>query len=139
MYARRPKQSHRDTVSYEIGMLEFCNRRLTETVGPVAEDKALYLEGFLLHYRNLIRFFSGLHHRGDDLSTADSNAWAGRNMTHAEVVAIKDPAIPLDDKYYGSISKYLQHCTRLRHELDRDWDVSTMKTELDPLIGEFIR
>ena len=58
MYARRPKESHRDTVTYEIEMLDFCLQSLTGKHYRDGNEQALYLEGFLLHYRNLIRFFS---------------------------------------------------------------------------------
>ena len=54
----------------------------------------VYLEAFLLHYRNLIRIFSGENHRRDDLSTADARAWSGREMTPEETAAIRAPAGP---------------------------------------------
>lgn len=60
MYSRRLKESHRDTVSYEIDMLRFCAERL-EALRATGNDRESYLalEGFLLHYRNLLHFFSG--------------------------------------------------------------------------------
>jgi len=141
MYARRPKESHRDTVTYEIEMLGFCARRVTRGENAEENDRNVYLEAFLLHYRNLIRFFSGEHHREDkeDLSTANSTAWAGRELTPAEVAAIKEPAKALDSKYHQDISKYLQHCTRARFDRDRAWDVELMLREIDPVITEFER
>ena len=141
MYGRRPKESHRDTVSYEIDMLAFCARRLMDDENLRGSDKDLFLEGFLLHYRNLIRFFSGKNHREDkgDLSTANPKVWAGRDLTQAEVAAIKEPSIALDDKYHEDISKYLQHCTRLRSEQDKVWDVALMEHEMAKIITEFER
>src|SRR5580693_7945426 len=123
MYARRPKESHRDTVSYEIDMLAFCAERLKRAGSE--GDKALYLEGFLLHYRNLVRFFSARNSRADDLSMADPIVWANREPSSRVVSAITEPAARLDNAYFDPISKYLQHCTRLRHEQDRFWDVET--------------
>jgi hypothetical protein len=67
MYTRRPKESHRDTVTYEIDMLDFCARRASREC-PEEADKGVYLEGFLLHYHNLVRFFSGEHHREDKVA-----------------------------------------------------------------------
>ena len=40
---------------------------------------------------------------------------------------------------YDSISKYLQHCTSMRHEHDRSWDVQTMAGQLAPIIDDFER
>ena len=141
MYGRRAKESHRDTVSYEIDMLAFCSRRLTEDEALERSEKDLHLEGFLLHYRNLVRFFSGRNHREDkgDLSTANSKAWAGRDLTPAEIAAIQQPAIALDEKYHEEISKYLQHCTRLRSEQDKVWDAPLMRREMATIIEEFER
>jgi hypothetical protein len=140
MYARRAKASHRDTISYEIDMLAFCAEKLTHSGGSGSDgDSALSLEGFLLHYRNLIRFFSGKHHRNDDISTHNCQAWAGRELSTSEVTTIKQPAAALDDAYYDSISKYLQHCTSMRHEHDRSWDVQTMAGQLAPIIDSFER
>jgi hypothetical protein len=76
MYSRRPKESHRDTITYEVDMLDFSARAVTARKHALERDMFVYLEAFLLHYRNLIRFFSGEHHRADDVSTADHSAWS---------------------------------------------------------------
>jgi hypothetical protein len=83
MYSRRPKESHRDTITYEIEMLSVCAQAITRREHPAAQDLYVYLEAFLLHYRNLIRFLSGEHHREGkgDLSTANATAWSGRELT----------------------------------------------------------
>lgn len=139
MFARRPKESHRDTVTYEIDMLDFCARRVMRQDSDEENERNVYLEAFLLHYRNLIRFFSGEYHREDkgDLSTANSAAWAGRELTPAEIAAIKEPAKALDGEYYRDISKYLQHCTRARFDEDKFWDVESMRGEIRPVIAAF--
>jgi hypothetical protein len=139
MYSRRAKESHRDTVSYEIDMLSFCAERLKALNGTGNDgESALALEGFLLHYRNLIRFFSGKNHRRpDDISTANSMVWAGRKLRPEEKVSIKDAATELDDDFHTAISQYLQHCTTLRHSQDRSWDVDGMLRRLTPIIAAF--
>jgi hypothetical protein len=137
MYTRRPKESHRDTVAYEIDMLGFCARRVMRDEHADQRDQSVYLEAFLLHFRNLIRFLSGEQHRADDLSTANPTVWADRELTQAEVAAITNPAKALDTKYHQSISKYLQHCTRLRFDHDRAWDLTLMLQEITPVITAF--
>lgn len=97
----------------------------------------VYLEAFLLHYRNLIRIFSGEKHRRDDLSTAEPRAWSGREMTPEEIAVVRTPAQALDTKYFELISKYLQHCTQLRHDQDRGWDVEVMLAEINPVLTDF--
>ena len=101
-------------MAYEIEMLDFCAQRVMRDEHADQGDQSVFLEGFLLHYRNLIRFFSGEHHRERDLSTAHPGAWADRQLTPAEIAAIATPARGLDTKYYQLISKYLHHCTELR-------------------------
>ncbi len=54
-----------------------------------------------------------------------------RNRCH------QGPAQALDAKYFELISKYLQHCTRLRHDHDRGWDVEAMLAEINPVITAF--
>lgn len=137
MFTRRAKESHRDTVTYEIEMLDFCADRLKGGEPADNRDQSVYLEGFLLHFRNLIRFMSGKHHHQDDLSTANPTTWAHRELTQAETAIIKAPAHDLDVKYHQAISKYLQHCTRLRFEQDRTWDVALMLEEIAPVIAAF--
>ncbi|MGC4087247.1 MAG: hypothetical protein QM756_04945 [Polyangiaceae bacterium] len=119
-------------------MLAFCAARLDRLDADEGE-RALSLEGFLLHYRNLIRFLSGKHHRRDDISTANCMAWAGRELTASETTAIRNAAAALDDAYDDHISKYLQHCTAARYEIDRSWDVRQMAAELSPIVEEFER
>lgn len=118
-------------------MLAFCAQALRARKHPTNEDMYVYLEAFLLHYRNLIRIFSGENHRRDDLSTADTPIWSGRKMTPEETAYIRDPAQALDAKYFEPISKYLQHCTTLRHDHDRGWDIDAMLAEIGPIVTAF--
>ena len=140
LYERKPKESHRETVSYEIDMLAFCFDKLPKDKGCERSDEYLYLEGFLLHYRNLLEFLSGAHHRnGYDISTRDPDTWANRKMSTAEIAAIVDPAKGPDAKYHQVISTYLQHCTLSRYQQGMVWDVIEMKSAIEPAIAEFER
>ena len=138
MYSRRPKESHLDTVRYEIDMLDFCATKLMQQPQEWSEgDWNVYLEGFLVHYRNLLRFFSGKKHRSRDLSMKKPEVWAARQLTDAEPKTIQNPAQNLDTKYYDKISSYIQHCTIDRYENDTEWDVQQMYRELDVIIAAF--
>jgi hypothetical protein len=61
-YERSKKGSHLDTIHYEIDMLEYTLSKMTKAELPPPEFN-MTLECFLLHYRNLIEFFSGKKHR----------------------------------------------------------------------------
>jgi len=139
MYSRRPKESHRDTIAYEADMLAFCAQALKTRKHLTHEDMYVYLEAFLLHYRNLVRIFSGKNHSRDDLSTAETPTWSGREITPEETATIRAPAHALDAKYFQLISKYLQHCTKLRHDHDRAWDIDEMLAEIGPIVTAFER
>ncbi len=162
-YARPLKESHLDTIHYEIDMLRFCTQRLPALRARVPEtrfvssgyvtnrslhavntepdprDVYVYLEAFLVHYRNLIRFFSGI--RADkspkDLSVRNPKVWAQRALSAEEDAAIRTPAVELDTDWHGRISKYLQHCTDVRSERDVEWPVEQMMNKIEPILGAF--
>ena len=135
-YSRREKESHRETVAYEIEMLAYCF-----DLWRRAPDDQMYrdfcLEGYLLHYRNLVRFFSGEHHRGDDLSMAKPTDWAGRKVTEAEAGRFKTTGMQLERKYYADISGYLQHCTLRRAAREHAWCPEVMHRELMAIVEDF--
>ncbi len=117
-------------------MLDFCFQK---TQGENSElEGYLALEGFLLHYRNLLEFFSGKH-KSSDLSTYDARTWAGRELTDAEKAAFVEPSHKLNAEYFRAISTFLQHCTRARHEEAQGWDVDKMKQAMDLVTTEFRR
>ncbi len=136
-FARPPKLSHLDTIRWEIDMLDHCFRRLVE--GPT--DKYVYLECFLLHYRNLLEFFSANHTRSDDdLSIQDWKVWADRTPASPEIATLntlKKEADPLDKRYWKDLSMYIQHCTTRRHEEDKDWPVQEMYEKLEHILLKF--
>src|SRR5262249_52025301 len=100
-----------------------------EPPAPMSPDWNLLIEGFLLHYRNLIQFFSGnerKHRRGSDLSFVEPDIWAGRVLQSSEIDAIRRPARELEDKYWEDISQFLQHCTVRRYKDSKEWNLSEM-------------
>jgi hypothetical protein len=138
MYSRPQKSSHLDTIAYEIDMLRFCLDRLQQPPASWEQgDQNVFIEGFLLHFRNLVRFLSGENHRPDDLSIAGPTTWAERVLSPDELAQLQEPARKLDEAYFQIVSKYLQHCTTVRYEEGRRWDIDQMYRELSPLLIQF--
>jgi hypothetical protein len=133
IYSRREKENHLATIQYEIEMLEFCYRSLISNVGKWGDIRNawVYLEAFLLHYRNLVEFFGN----EGDLKSSEPKVWAPRALTKEEVESISSRQ--LCKKYRGLISSYLQHCTKRRAQLDRSWNVWRMREEIKPLTENF--
>jgi hypothetical protein len=121
---RTRKESHLDTIWHEIDMLEHCHKILRDSPPPATDPcRNLLIEGFLLHFRNLIQFYSGNEHRHkrnkNDLSTLEPAVWAGRALTpeeEKEVDAMRAPGKALDDTFSDKVSVCLQHCTIERAE-----------------------
>jgi len=138
MYSRPQKSSHLDTIAYEIDMLRFCLGRLRQPPASwESGDRNVFIECFLLHFRNLVRFFSGEGHRNGDLSTAAPMPWAARALSNDEVAILQEPARTLDNEYFNVVSKYLQHCTEARYSEGREWDLDGMYSKLLPLFIHF--
>lgn len=137
----RPKKlDHVDTVRYEIDMLRFAAQRLAEKT-LTERDAWVYLEAFLLHYRNLIDFLGSENPRSTDLHV--TNVWQLANLTppatlnelYAKGRALRARYEPTDAQGGGRISQYLQHCTTKRTDA-KDWAVTTMVEEIEPLLAE---
>jgi hypothetical protein len=145
MYERTSKETHLDTIWYEMDMLEFSYQEFTKnTPAQQSPHWNLLIEGFLLHYRNLIQFLSGSEERhkrykGNDLSTFDPMTWAKRKLTKEEIDAIKIPGEKLDQKYSNKISNLLQHCTVVRIEPLQGWEMEKMYREIEPIISAFAK
>jgi hypothetical protein len=135
IYSRPEKGSHLFTIQYEIDMLNFCYESLISNAGKWGDIRNAWacLESFLLHYRNLVEFFGG----EGDLKSSETDVWAPRKLTHDEVASISDNK--LCKKYRGAISAYLQHCTKIRAQLDRSWNVLEMYDDIKGLTGNFRR
>jgi hypothetical protein len=117
--------------------MRLAEQKLTE------RDAWIYLEAFLLHFRNLIQF---LGKDKDKLSATDLHVitiWglmaltapARLNGIYAEGQRLLAKYEPSDSAGGGRISQYLQHVTTKRVD-PKDWEVSIMMAEIDPLLTE---
>jgi len=143
IFSRPKKLDHVHTIHYEIDMLRFSIGRLAE--GTLTErDAWVYLESFLLHYRNLIDFLGAESPRRGDLHI--TNIWrlgglpepANLNEIHANGKKLRAQYEPSDEQGGGRISQYLQHCTEKRIDF-KDWEISTMYDEIEPLLSDVIK
>lgn len=143
LYSRPDKLNHAQTVLYEIDMLRFAKERLSSPqTASVKPDECVYLEAFLLHYRNLIEFFGKrkLDVKPDALSISrPEDIWPGRVPDKAVVARMA--SLDLWEKYDThdndkAISKYLHHCTTQRTVVAK-WDVNTMYEQLRPVLEDF--
>jgi hypothetical protein len=143
VYERSEKKSHLDTVWYEIAMLGFCYGELKKRTEVSEPERNLLIEGTLLHYRNLLEFFSGAKHRSAkngkpaDISTANPQAWAHRGLTAEELSKIQAPARLLEAKYFEELSQFLQHCTERRFIDSKQWDLDAMMAEIKLIVRAF--
>jgi hypothetical protein len=139
-FSRPPKLTHAQTVLYEIDMLRFAKDRLQSSSFPTEGDKNIYIEAFLLHYRNLLEFFSGRNGRDTDLSIAKPGEIWGSQVPDKETLAsLTKP--DLHQKYDSqrddfSISKFLHHCTSYRI-VDRGWNIAFIYEEIRPVLEKF--
>jgi hypothetical protein len=139
IFSRPEKEDDAHTVLYEIDMLRFARSRLESS--SMLGDEWVFLEDFLLHYRNLIELF-GKRQIGDgDLSILKpERIWPGRvpekglldSMTRTDLWEKYDTR---DNDL--AISKYLHHCTEQRVEGRPPWLVNAMYEELRPTIETF--
>lgn len=129
--SRRKKLSHLDTILYEIDMLEYCYGRLLNGRFSDEPEYFLCIEGFLLHYRNLIQFFGNRH----DLKAGEPDVWSPKKLSETELSSIQDPK-PFE-RHNGQISQYLSHCTKSRADRDREWNHVAMYKEIGPLLRKF--
>jgi hypothetical protein len=140
-YTRPDKLDHADTVLYEIYMLRFATQRLVESNWKDPKDAWVYLEAFLVHYRNLIEFLGNQNPRPTDLHV--TTIWALAKLDpparlkeiHAKGTQLLDEYEPKDAQGGGRISQYLQHCTTKRIEC-KDWRIDTMSNAIEPLLEE---
>jgi hypothetical protein len=140
-FFRPDKLNNAQTVLYEIDMLRFTREYLSSAgTSRNPQDEWVYLESFLLHYRNLIEFFGKPVGDEDDLSIYRPEAiWGKKPPAEADLDFMKRPE--LREKYdtrdnLGAISKYLHHCTTQR-TVARNWPVLEMFEELRPTLEKF--
>src|SRR5438874_13489068 len=78
-YERTRKESPLETIYYEIDMSEFAFGKLGAHSGGAGPEWNLLIEGFFMHYRNAISFFSGKKHRAGDISTKEPEVFPRPN------------------------------------------------------------
>jgi hypothetical protein len=154
LHKRSDKNSHLDTILYEIDMLRHCAKAVPTTKARSSEsDHAqaeynLAIEGFLIHLRNLLGFFTTLHSLPTDLALNRPEVWAGRSVDSREYSDLIDVAKAFNDHYsetwnqkkldcYDLISKFLQHCTPARYEHAMWWDIEKMAAEIESVLAAF--
>jgi hypothetical protein len=135
-FSRLEKATDAETILYEIDMLRFAASELVG--GKVGrEQEWVYLECFLLHYRNLIEFVGKEPHLVQTTDLHVTNIWKKIRMAPpAELAKIHAEGRKLWEKYErveDRISRFLQHCTTLRTAF-KEWEVGTMYNELDPFL-----
>ncbi|MBZ5659596.1 MAG: hypothetical protein LAO08_04250 [Acidobacteriia bacterium] len=141
LFSRKDKCDDAETILYEIDLLRFTRGRLLSSNSAWTQrDEWVYLESFLLHFRNLIEFFGKPKPDKDDLTVQrpkDFRTWKALTKPDIELMTRPD----LWKKYETrqnpeSISKYLHHCTK-RRTIKKKWDVEAMFSELRPAIDKF--
>jgi hypothetical protein len=103
-------------------------------------------EGFLLHLRNLLAFFTSQKDKPTDLGINAPVEWVGRKVDQRNYSDLMKVAREINEKYgqerstcSDQISKFLQHCTAYRHERSRGWNIEAIFADLDPMLREFER
>jgi hypothetical protein len=143
MYARAEKEEHLDIIRYEIDMLDFVYKRYADLdCGQQTSDQGdlnAYLECFLLHYRNLVEFFSKKDIRNDEtnLRIYLPLAWASGKLDVEE--AKKAIRQDLFEKHWKRLSIYLAHCTTYRVKDPAKWKPQEMYDELNQTLVDFER
>jgi hypothetical protein len=140
-YSRPDKLNHADTILYEIDMLRFAAGRLVEGEWRHPRDAWVYLEAFLVHYRNLLEFLGKPNPSNTDLHV--TTIWPLVNLAppatikeiHAKGTKLWNEYEPRDAQGGGRISQFLQHCTTKRIEF-KNWRIDTMNGQIEPLLME---
>jgi len=142
MEVSRPgKLTYAQTILYEIHMLRYTAETLTTNKWREGKDQWVYLEAFLLHYRNLIEFFGRPGPRADDLHiTKSRDFWpVASALPKAEFDKLFNSDLwdKYEDDIPDKISKYLHHCTKRRID-PKTWDIGIMYGELEPVLAKFV-
>jgi len=110
--------------------------------GKSEEEAWVYLESFLVHFRNLIEFLGmdkKKKRRDSDLHVEDM--WQDEKLPPAGVLEqIHKTGKRLTAQYesyktQGRISEYLAHCTTTR-TVPKMWSIDTMYQEIEPALTE---
>jgi hypothetical protein len=154
LHERSEKNSHLDTILYEIDMLRHClvtaglKRSDSNTSDYAGAEYNLAIEGFLLHLRNLLAFFTNRKKEGTDLIVNEPLVWAGKDIAQRDYSGLIKAFKGLDRKFgsagdgrggtcYQEISIFLQHCTTYRYERAKRWPIEDIYNDLNPLLEDF--
>jgi len=138
-YSRPRKLNDLYTVAYEIDMLRFAAGRLLESNWKDERDAWVYLEAFLLHFRNLIEFLGKEKPSDTDLHVTTIWQRGGRpSPDHVAEIYERGKQLwasyePKDADGGGRISQYLHHCTTKRTD-SKDWRIDEMSKQIEPLL-----
>ena len=116
-------------------MLRFSAGRLLREKWEESQDAWVYLESFLVHYRNLIEFLGKKENvRRNDLNIKKS--WGLLKIPPpTDVDKIHAAGAALWQEYGHRISKHLQHCTIERTE-STNWPIDVMNGRIEPLLAQ---
>ena len=143
---RSAKESPLSVVFYEIHMLNHAATYLEPEILDRKDHIAnAWQEVYLLHYRNLIEFFSSHKPRtrkphqsildaADDMTYLRPLTWAGRDIQEDELRPAVERGDDLHANHFDPISRYLQHCTDWRHELPKEWGYPTMHRKMTEVL-----
>jgi hypothetical protein len=133
------KLSHSDTILYEIYMLRFACSRLIREQWEHERDAWVYLESFLVHYRNLIEFLGKPVNRLRQGDIHITNIWTLEGLAAPNWVnTVQGQGQALFTKYEEQddrVSRYLQHCTTKRIDA-KDWPIDEMNNAIEPLLTQ---
>jgi hypothetical protein len=141
-FSRPDKLTNSDIVIYEVYMLRFAARELLNR--KVEKDAWVYLESFLLHFRNMI-YFLGLDKGKRKLRDTDLCAkgmWQDQRLPKDALESLHRVGCeliheyePSDERGGGRISEYLAHCTTTRL-VPREWRIHEMYRKIEPSLTE---
>ena len=161
-YETPEKPNHADTILYEIYMLRFAAQRLLEHHQQEdwsdPKDAWVYLEAFLLHYRNLIEFLAESTEQrrerkaekpvpgGAEQESEKPKKYPTLNIkTIWELLKVPEPGEAsqiqkegeeLHAKYEqgdDKISRYVSHATTKRTDT-KSWRIDEMSQQIEPLL-----
>lgn len=136
---RSLKNQAAEVIAYEVNMLRYCHGCLVPIPPTDQEERNVYLEAYLVHFRALLEFFAHPRNRvrRTDLSVRRPTDWATRPVTEAEIHQVTSLAEPLHATWFDTISQQLSHCTQPRYEQKQSWAIASMHTEMEKVIAAF--
>lgn len=156
MHERTGKETAVQVILYEREMLEHCaktcnSKRDGWEASRSEEARAEYnlvIEGFLLHFRNLLGFLINKRIAATDLTINHPEQWANGRAVDATLLSkLTDRARDVNTKHalsekvdcYTKISWFLQHCTEHRYLRHADWDIEIMFADITPVLDVLLR